>query len=329
MRKSNLAILIFSVCALSLCDMDLFAQQPEAKCAQIKYSATDISSESYRLDRIEGQAVYASPSQKWERGSANGVCAILFNRKNGELAASRTTEENGQFEFPNIAPGEYVLIAFAGSLQKLTIPIQITPAQNVSKPQRLLLHLRDQEDQRKSYVTPVTNLALRKELLEVVAEDQQIRNKMIKGGMDHASKEILARIEEIGSRNTRWMRSIIKEYGFPDAKLVGWDGTEAAFILIQHAEHSFQKELLPLMQKEFRAGALSGPNYALFIDRVLVEDGKPQIYGLKAKPFDEWKAGDPVLYPIEDEANVDKRRAEVGLSSLAEYKEFLKKMYHP
>jgi len=36
-----------------------------------------------------------------------------------------------------------------------------------------------------------------------------------------------------------------------------------------------------------------------------------------------------VLYPIEDEANVDKRRAEVGLSPLAEYREGLKQMYYP
>jgi hypothetical protein len=32
---------------------------------------------------------------------------------------------------------------------------------------------------------------------------------------------------------------------------------------------------------------------------------------------------------IEDEANVDKRRAAVGLSSLAEYRELLKRMYLP
>lgn len=33
--------------------------------------------------------------------------------------------------------------------------------------------------------------------------------------------------------------------------------------------------------------------------------------------------GEPVLYPIEDEANLDKRRAESGLGLLAEYREFL------
>jgi hypothetical protein len=37
----------------------------------------------------------------------------------------------------------------------------------------------------------------------------------------------------------------------------------------------------------------------------------------------------PILEPIEDEANVDKRRAEVGLSTLAEYRELLKRIYFP
>ena len=125
------------------------------------------------------------------------------------------------------------------------------------------------------------------------------------------------------------MKSIIKEYGWPGAALVGWDGTDAAFFLVQHADHLTQKELLTLMQSEYRAGNLSGPNYALFTDRVLVDDGKPQVYGSRARPFDQWEAGEPVLYPIEDEANVDNRRAEVGLSPLAEYRKFLKQMYRP
>jgi hypothetical protein len=55
----------------------------------------------------------------------------------------------------------------------------------------------------------------------------------------------------------------------------------------------------------------------------------PQVYGTQPKPFEQWKEGEPAFHPIADESNVDKRRAEVGLSPLAEYREFLKQMYHP
>jgi hypothetical protein len=329
MRKKNPVIIIFTLTAIIQWHMDVPAQQPQSKCSQINYSTPPVNLKSYRLNRIAGQAVYASPSQKWELGSGNGLCVALFNRKNGERIATVTTDGKGQFEFVNIASGEYVLIAVAGDLQKIIIQIQLIPTGTTNRPRRLLLHLREKEDKRKSYATPVTNLALRRELLAMVEQDQNIRNEMIKSGVDHPGKAILARLSAIDLRNTARMKSIIRRYGWPDAELVGWDGTEAAFILVQHAEHSFQKELLPLMQKEYRAGVLSGPNYALFTDRVLVDDGRPQVYGSRAMPFAQWQGGEPVLYPIVDEANVDKRRAEVGLSPLAEYREMLKQKYYP
>jgi hypothetical protein len=53
------------------------------------------------------------------------------------------------------------------------------------------------------------------------------------------------------------------------------------------------------------------------------------VYGTQAKAPPNWKGHEPVLEPIEDEANVDKRRAEVGLPPLAEYLLMLKKVYFP
>jgi hypothetical protein len=329
MRKNDLVIIIFILAAFIHLQKDVSAQPTQSKCSQIGYPTPDVSVQSYRLNRIEGQAIYASPSQKWELGSGNGVCVILFNRESKTLAASVTTDDKGQFEFVNIAPGEYTLIAAAGDLQVIGIPIQLIADRKANKLQRLLLHLREKQDKRKGYVTPVTHLALRKELLAMAEQDQNIRNEMIKSGVDNPNKEILSRMDVIDRRNISRMRSIIKEYGWPGPGLVGWDGSEAAFLLVQHADHLTHKELLPLMRKEYGAGNLSGPNYALFIDRVLVDDGRPQIYGSRAKPFDQWESREPVLYPIEDEANVDIRRAEVGLAPLGEYREFLKQMYHP
>ena len=326
MRTNTLVAIMFSLAVLLPWGGNVFAQQPRDKCSQINYSAPSTNLKSYRTNRVEGQAVYASPTAKWELGPGNNLCVTLFSRKNGDLVASVTTDGRGQFEFANIPPGECVLISVAGDLQQINVPIQISAAK-VNNPQRLLLHLRENSDNRKNYVSQVTNLALRKELLAMVEQDQEIRNELIKSGVDHPKKESSARMAAIDSRNTAKMRRFVKRYNWPRAELVGWDGTEAAFMVVQHSPHSFQKELLPLMQKEYRAGHLSGPNYALFLDRVLVEDGRPQVYGSQAKGFN--KDGEPSLYPIEDETNVDKRRAEVGLSPLAEYREMLKRLYHP
>lgn len=175
----------------------------------------------------------------------------------------------------------------------------------------------------------VANPALRRELLQRLEQDQAIRNELIKKGIDHPDPSDLARMKAIDSSNTERMRAIIRQYGWPGLSLVGRDGTEAAFLLVQHAELSFQKEVLPLVEKSYKKGELSGQSYALLVDRVLVGEGKPQIYGTQAKHFSQWKGHEPVLEPIEDEANVDKRRAEVGLFPLAQYLEILKRMYFP
>ena len=175
----------------------------------------------------------------------------------------------------------------------------------------------------------VANPALRRELLQRVEQDQAIRNELIKKGVEKPDPSVLARMTAIDASNTERMKAIIRRYGWPSPSLVGRDGTEAAFLLVQHAKLTFQKEALPLVEKAYRKGELSGQSYALLLDRVLVGEGKPQVYGTQAKPFDQWKGHEPVLEPIEDEANVDKRRAEVGLFPLSEYRELLKRMYFP
>jgi len=170
---------------------------------------------------------------------------------------------------------------------------------------------------------------LRQELLKRVSEDQRIRNEFIKKGIDHPDQALLAQMNRFDAINTARLKVIIKQHGWPGPKLIGRDGTDAFFLLAQHADPAFQKKVLPLVQKAYRGSVLTGQNYALFTDRVLVQSGKPQIYGTAAKPFNQWNGKEPVFEPIENEANVDRRRAEVGLMPLSEYREFLKQLYFP
>lgn len=176
---------------------------------------------------------------------------------------------------------------------------------------------------------PVKEPALRRELLKRLEQDQAIRNELISKGVKNPDKAILARMQAIDTANTERVRAIVRQYGWPSPELVGRDGAEAALTFVQHADYAFQKEMLPLVEKAYRSGGLSGPSYALLVDRVLVGEGKPQVYGTQAKRVEEWNGEEPVLQPIEDEANVDKRRAEVGLPPLSEYREMLKRMYFP
>lgn len=175
----------------------------------------------------------------------------------------------------------------------------------------------------------VANPTLRQELLGMAEQDQAIRNELIKKGIQHPDEALMARKRAIDSDNTARVKAIVRQYGWPGPELVGRDGTEAAFLLVQHADHAFQKEMLPLVRDVYRAGKLSGQDYALLLDRVLVGESKPQVYGTQAKPVDQWKGKEPVLEPIEDEPNVDKRRAAVGLQPLSDYLKMLKEVCFP
>lgn len=135
--------------------------------------------------------------------------------------------------------------------------------------------------------------------------------------------EDAARWEEIDSANTARLEEIIEARGWPGKSLVGEDGASAAFLIAQHADRDpdFQRRTLKLMEAAAAAGEANPRHLAYLTDRVRVKDGLPQVYGTQMTIAD----GVPVPHPIEDEANVDKRRAEVGLEPLSEYIERIRK----
>src|SRR5258706_11418160 len=117
---------------------------------------------------------------------------------------------------------------------------------------------------------PVKEPVLRSELLKRVEQDQAIRNELISKGVRSPDKAILARMQTIDTANTERMRAIIRQYNWPGPELVGRDGAEAAFLLVQHADLAFQKEMLPLVEKAYRGGGLARQGHAVRVDRVPV-----------------------------------------------------------
>jgi hypothetical protein len=139
--------------------------------------------------------------------------------------------------------------------------------------------------------------------------------------------ELERRMADIDSRNDVRLREIVRQFGWPARDLVGVDGGEAALTLVMHMPPATQQAMLPLVEAAYRVGTVPGTSYANLVDHVLVDEGKPQVFGTVAEPF---KAdGEVVFKPIEDEAHVDERRAEIGLMPLAEYREMLRRLYFP
>jgi len=167
---------------------------------------------------------------------------------------------------------------------------------------------------------------LREELLKRQAADAQIRieqNQKYKGVP--LPPEALEEMRKIDADNTAWIKPLMKQHGWLGNSLVGVDGAAAAFLLVQHTpDPEFRKSSLESLQKAVKDGEARGDQLALLTDRVLMLEGKPQIYGTQTKTT---KDGKLEVWTIEDEANVDKRRAEVGLGTLAEYIERMRQVY--
>jgi DNA-binding PucR family transcriptional regulator len=176
----------------------------------------------------------------------------------------------------------------------------------------------------------VLHPALRLELLTMVEADQQARHRLMAAFQAGSQPDAatVAHLQAVDEANLTRLKQIVQAHGWPDERMVGDDGRSAVFLLVQHADRDvpFQKEYLDWLERAFRAGELpaeAGQDVALLTDRVRTNEGRPQLYGMQV----EIQGGQMMVKPIEDEANVDRRRAALGLPPLAEYLAVLRQVY--
>jgi len=184
---------------------------------------------------------------------------------------------------------------------------------------------------------PPANPALHDELLKMGTADQEYRmilqTQFVKAPPQpgsQPSQETLALVrkqQEADQANIKRLEEIIKQHGWPGKTLVGEDASASAFLIVQHAELKVQQKYLPMLKRAASAGQAKPDEVAMLEDRVLTREGKMQIYGTQLHAGPE-TGGKLVLYPIQDEPNVDKRRASVGLGPIAEYVKLFNVEYH-
>ncbi len=129
-------------------------------------------------------------------------------------------------------------------------------------------------------------------------------------------KQLWLDIERKDSINLVKVKHIIDNYGWLGPEEVGIEGSKTIFLVIQHADSLTQVTYLPLMREAVTQKKARPQHLALLEDRVLIKQGKPQIYGSQVKTN---AAGKNEFYPIMDEKNVNTRRASVGLEPLEKY----------
>jgi hypothetical protein len=149
--------------------------------------------------------------------------------------------------------------------------------------------------------------AIKKQLESIRQRDQKTRT-----GSD--STQFVAYID---SCNLVQVELLIAQYGWPGKSFVGAQGNVTVFLVIQHADLPVQEKYLPLLEKSVADSESRPCDLALLQDRVLMRQGKKQMYGSQVVPNPH--TGAMEIYPIEDEKNVNIRRQRMGLEPLEEY----------
>jgi hypothetical protein len=161
----------------------------------------------------------------------------------------------------------------------------------------------------------VTSDELRRRLVEMTQADERLRNKLLRDGSLFDGYN--PRMAELHARHARELAAIVEEVGWPGRALVGADGAEAAWRVLQHAIGSpeLQRGCLPLLRQAAAGGDVPGAYPAWLEDRIAFSERRPQRYGTQC----DWdRDGFMSPWPIEDVEGVDVRRAAVGLPSLEE-----------
>jgi len=165
------------------------------------------------------------------------------------------------------------------------------------------------------------NKNLAKALNLMTQKDQKMRKSATKTGVFSS---------ELDKENAIKLKKIIKKYGWPTIGLVGKKSSRNAWLIAQHADHDllFQKKVLKLLKEIYYKNNLEidKSNIAFLEDRILIKEGKRQIFGTQ---FYTNKKGIFGPRPVRDIKNIDKLRKEYKLPPFKDYLKLAKSYKQP
>ena len=131
-------------------------------------------------------------------------------------------------------------------------------------------------------------------------------------------QRILTTLRAVDAENYIDLHTYVQTYGWFPISIWGERTSFDAWLLAQHMDvhPDFQNRILVTMAVLLETDDVSKRNYAYLYDRVARGQDRPQLYGTQGGCTGpgEWTPN-----PIEDEENIETRRADMGLEPLTEY----------
>ena len=172
---------------------------------------------------------------------------------------------------------------------------------------------------------PIRNEPFARELFKMVIKDQGFmyagnieRKKYIQNGgyfNTPAIFPVLAMEEKNVRENEKRLLELLELYGWPTTSEVTEYAAAGAALIINHTTYELRSKYFPMLEEAFKKGEAQPLRYAKMKDRLLVEEGKEQLYGTQIKFENLVREPFPIMNP----EHVDQRRAKIGLGPLTPY----------
>lgn len=165
----------------------------------------------------------------------------------------------------------------------------------------------------------------------IMEVDQGIRilfSEAMKSG-NEVPDSLFEKMDIIDASNQAWVKSRLEEYGWPEKSKIGENAALALFLVIQHAELNDIETYYPQLQQLADMGEAHPAHAAMMLDRMLMYQGKKQVYGTQASGLLR-ADGSFVIWPIENPESVNERRIKAGFpNSVEDYAASLEAFYDP
>lgn len=124
--------------------------------------------------------------------------------------------------------------------------------------------------------------------------------------------------------HTRRMRTLLDRHGWPLISMVGTRAHKSAWLLVQHADHNvkFQEYCLQLMRAAYALDphSVAKEHLAHLTDRILVNRGKPQMFGTQ---FYVTRDGSYAPRPLRTKKGLDRLRRAYNLPPFSVYNKYI------
>jgi hypothetical protein len=121
----------------------------------------------------------------------------------------------------------------------------------------------------------------------------------------------------IDLHNLAIVSSILNSCGMPTSKTLSFEQLTTIWLVIQHSTTKYQKKYLPIFKQAAKNGDLDIRNILTMEDRILMSEGKPQIYGTQVHKIES--NGQFELVETIDPEYLNQRRLKVGFEPIEVY----------